>query len=364
MVPESRQALVVRVEANLARAARAFLTDAPHAYAGLDELIEVALVNQLNIEGFPLRSSALADDHNSAAAFPHVDPAVDKTVVHKRQRGPGDVPTTSSIIGDPTAALVEPQTPGDESLFVMTNRLSPIKVAARSLAVSSRETGNWPTIGDFHAQASAFARAVGLRLRAEGSRRWVGYPVAPDIAKAKERFVNSFTIIAAGGRARGPMSLLGLAAIIEESRPTKRSRGEKSTARPVLRVALTNAGWKLATLPCPLLGECDGETLSSAEATLLIDQILRAPRERDAIRGFLGLVRRSAGIQSRLDELMATRDSQKSADLVVAERAALVGRLTDLGLVLHEGRGAGGRVSLTSSGRELLDHLQREEKSA
>ena len=358
MVPESRQALVVRVEANLARAARAFLTEAPHAYAGLDELIEVALVNQLNIEGFPIRSSGRADE------FPHENPGVDQATVRKPERAPADVPTTSSVIGDPTAPLVEPQNPGDESLFVMTNRLSPVKVAARSLAVLSREAGTWPTIADFHAQASAFARAVGLRLRAEGTRRWVGYPVGPDIAKAKERFVNSFTITAAAGRARGPMSLLGLAAIIEESRSTKRSRGEKSTARPVLRVALTNAGWKLATLPCPLLGECDGDTLSSAEATLLTDQILRASRERDVIRGFLGLVRRSAGIQSRLDELMATRDSQKSADLVVAERAALVGRLTDLGLVLHEGRGTGARLSLTSSGRELLDHLQTEEKSA
>jgi hypothetical protein len=361
MNPESRQALVIRVEASLARAARAFLGRTRHGYASLDELVEVALLNQLSIEGFPLRES-MSGSPKMGVGAPLAEQGESDDALYRVQANPADATQTCATnLGQPKIALAEAQPAGDERLFVMTNRLSPIKIAARSLALCSSELSSWPTISSFQARASAFARTIGLRLRAEGSRRWVGYPVGRDTRKASERFVNSFTITtsAGRGRGRGPMALLGLAVLVDEVAP-KSSYGSKRSLRSDPHVALTEAGWKLANLPCSILDECDGGNLSPDEATLLTTQLMRAPRERDAIRVFLGLVRRSGGSQSRVDELMAAREPQKSADLLVAERAAIVGRLADLNVVLHEGRGSGAQIALTSFGRDLLTELQAE----
>jgi hypothetical protein len=117
-------------------------------------------------------------------------------------------------------------------------------------------------------------------------------------------------------------------------------------------------------LKSPLLdGETEG-TLSLEEAELLTAQVLSAPGEREAVVRFLGLVRRSAGSQRRVDELMAAAESHQSADLIVAHRAALVGRLSDIGLVDHTGRGDTARIVLTQRGLHLLKSINLRNQEA
>lgn len=351
MVPEPRQAILIRIDSIVARAARAFLAESGQGYAGLDELIEVALSNQLSAEGFQSvsRSKRLGERKSSGrASVAEVETATGPTM-----SAPGELGAAPPVPVVEGAAI-------DDSLFVMTNRLSPIKIAARALAIGVIELGEWPTLPDFHDRASAFAREIGTRLRREESRRWVGYPVGRDEAKARDRFVTSFTVSASGGRPRGPMVLLGLANVFIA--PAVSVAGSRKRERNSLRVGLTDVGWRLAALPSPVLNECDGMTLSTPEADVMALQILSAPREREVVRGFLGLVRRSAGSQARLDELMAAREPGKSADLLVAERAALVGRLSELGMIEHEGRGNEARVSLTPRGRDLQTKLHHEAK--
>lgn len=361
MVPESRQTLIIRLQSEIARAARAFVANSDGAYAGLDELVEVALVNQLSVEGFGFRNPANRSDgdisrHIDARISEQSNPPAIAQETKERPRLSG----TSVMDRAAPPSLAEPPQVGEEVLFVLTNRMSPIKVAARALAIAATESGAWPSIAEFHERASVLARHVGTQLRGDGSRRWVGYPIGKDSGKARERFINSFTITLPGGRARGPMALLGLAGPAPASE--QRKARAKSRTRAMPAVGLTEAGWQLAMMPSPILGECDGETLSSLEAELLTKLLLAVPRERSVVREFLALVRRAGGVQARLDELMAARESAKSADLVVAERAALVGRLVDLQLIHHEGRGADARINLTSAGRDLQKLLEREQK--
>jgi hypothetical protein len=363
MVPESRQTLIIRLQSEIARAARAFIANSGGSYAGLDELVEVALVNQLSVEGFDFRSPADRSIAEIERNIPESSSDASWPLANAQKTIERSLFSDGSALNDVVPpSLADPPQVVEEALFVLTNRMSPIKIAARALAIAATESGAWPGITEFHERASALARDIGVKLRRNGSRRWVGYPIGKDLGKARERFINSFTITLPGGRSRGPMALLGLAGPAPASEPRKAHAKSRTRALPA--VGLTEAGWQLAMMPSPILGECDGETLSSQEAGLLTKQLLSVPRERSAVCEFLALVRRAGGVQARVDELMAARESSKSADLVIAERAALVGRLADLQLIHHQGRGADARINLTTAGRDLQKLLEKEQREA
>ena len=330
-----RQTLVVRVDEALSRQVRAFLVNAQHGYGSLDEFIEVALTNQLNVEGESLLSlRELQLRRTSEGQTELVSTSQSEAAVDGGARAAG-----SALLNRPAPTaglpLAPDPSPSDQTLFVFTNRLSPIKVAARVLASLSLE-GSWPELERFRKAAAEAARELGLHLRATdrlqgeaAGRRWIAYPVGADVEKAKSRFVTSFTINAAtGAPASGPMALLALANIIED------------------RVALTRAGWRLAAAPSPLIDNSPGHTLSGPESEIFRAQIRMAPAEHAAVEEFLGLISRAQGAQPRLDELLQDARPEWSRDLVIAQRSAMLGRLADLGAVKVSGRGADALVQI------------------
>ena len=227
------------------------------------------------------------------------------------------------------------------TLLFLTNRLSPIKVAARVLA-SFTTGGSWPTVDEFQKRAGLVAREVGFRLREEdrvalngGLRRWIGYPIGEDAEGSLRRFVFSFAIELGQGGPSGPMWMLGLANLLAGN-----------------RVALTDAGWRLACAHSPVLDGGEG-TVSDAEAAIFREQLPLLRDELAASVEFLELVRRSGGAQSRLDGLLSARHADWTGNRVIAERGALLGRLGELGLLAIEGRGKGARIEVTALGRRF-----------
>ena len=224
---------------------------------------------------------------------------------------------------------------GSLPLPFLTNRLSPLKASVRALANLAASEGDWPRIRDFQAKAGHAARERGLQLRTEDQaagrrgrdKRSVAWPIGANPATALERFAYAFTLAIDGSRATGPLATLGLATVIDG------------------RVQLTEAGWELAAAPSPVLDGGDG-TLSRDEAVILLRQLRRSPAEREAIAEFLGAVRRAAGAQPRIDELLGVWHSDWSADQAAAQRSAMIGRLEELDLVSVSGRGANATVIL------------------
>jgi hypothetical protein len=262
--------------------------------------------------------------------------------------------SVSQLMGLPQPLQVSFAEPAFEprgSLQFLTNRLSPLKVATRVLAGMASEE-SWPKIEEFHARASAVAREVGFRLRADDQRfgrrgairRWVGYPVGDDAAGSMRRFVFSFTLEVNQDEVSGPMWLLGLANRVGD------------------RVALTEAGWRLAAAPSPILDGGEG-TFGELEAAIVRKQIAVAPDELRAAAEFLEVVRRSGGVQGRLDGLLGARHPDWTANRTIAERGALLGRLGDLGLIAVQGRGAGARIEVGPHAPEL-ENLRPREVSA
>ena len=245
-------------------------------------------------------------------------------------------PASGATASAPDALPTPTETRGQ--LSFLTNRLSPIKVAVTTLSALSEE-GTWPTIGEFQERAADLARTVGLRLRKEddqagrrgAARRWTGYPVGKDADAARGRYIASFTAVTRGDETRGPLMVLGLAEPVEGG-----------------RIALTEAGSELVYAVTPL-NEGIEATLSGQEIEIFRYRLRAARDEAAAITSFLGAVRHVAGDQTDLDALLATRHAEWSANRAQAERAAMLGRLGELGMIRVTGRGSDARIELLNT---------------
>ncbi len=310
------QSLVILIDSAVARRVRSFLGEQGHGYASLSEFAEVALLNQLETEQGARRESRAPADSSELSLSP-------------ASRGDLLAP-----IGDPPLELLEPAGVGD-ALFVLTNRLSPLKVAVRVLA-NLATTGRWPAARKFHDAAAAEARRLGMELRErdkrEGrsgpSRLSTGYPVGKDAQAALDRFVFSFAASLRDGTCVGPLATLGLANCLDG------------------RIGLTAAGWSLAAAPSPLLDGEGERTLSEEEAQILREQIRQAELEFAAVTEFISQVKRAAGKQGRVDELLSSAHSDWSADLTIAHRSAMLGRLSDAQALSVSGRGGAAIITL------------------
>lgn len=250
-----------------------------------------------------------------------------------------DVNPAALTLDAPTAPLAMPLAVdfdfGPLPLPFLTNRLSPLKASVRALANLAIAEGAWPRIRDFQAKAGHAARERGLKLRAEDQaagrrgrhKRSVAWPIGANPATALQRFAYAFTLTVDGSQATGPLATLGLATVVDG------------------RAQLTEAGWDLVAAPSPVLDGGNG-TLSRDEALILVRQLQNAPAEREAIAEFLRAVRRAAGAQPRVDELLGVWHSDWSSEQAAAQRSAMIGRLEELELVSVSGRGTNATIIL------------------
>jgi hypothetical protein len=321
-VPE-KQTLIVRLPPSLVREATA-RTQSTDAYRDLSELVETALRNQLALEGDSL------DEAAAVRAAPAPSPPDDYL------RLPGESPADIGLPADVQ----------DGALSPFTNRLFPLKIATRVLANSESDV----ELTEFQYRAAEVAQVVGRRLRAEDERagrrgldrRWVALPVGSK-ASTLDRFVNHFSILAdRAGRVGGPLAELGLASL----------HGFNEVGQPVL----TMRGWEFARAENPVLdGGGEGPTLGPAERDQLVSAIAADDAEVAAIGEFFSAVTESDGGVFGVHQRLQDAHDEWSWDQVVAQRAAMVGRLHDLGLATVEGKGPVARISVPS---DLMRRLE------
>ncbi len=332
MTSEGQQ-YVVSIPGSLARRARAVVEGSGQAYEDLNELIVVALENQLRIEA------------SSSPAPAGAEPTSDAT--QSTDYGLAD------LAGEPVARVsldgveldtVPPRGTGAR-LFVLTNRLSPVALGCRILLGLTVRDGP-PGLEHFLDEASRAARKLGLILRSQdqdssvsaADRRSVAWPVGDDEAKSVERFRWAFLLHPEGAADPGAMEELGLAV----------TRGRKAL--------LTDRGVALGAAASPLLGEVeDGWTLGPDQQKVLKDQLLSMPEERTEIAMVLSAVAgRDNGIaQEELDRHIAAAHDSWSRNQRVAHRAAMLGRLRELDILEVTGRGSAAIVK-TKEGAEAF----------
>jgi len=337
----SKQTFIVSMEAEAARRMRRFLSVGEHGYATISEFVEVAVLNQLSMEA-ARAGHKTTRDRAVALPSPHVDNGGLPTESEPALEAARGALASDALLARPAAAppseLLESSALSDEMLSSFTNRVSPMKIAVR-VAANLAALQGWPTVEEFHRESSATARQLGMLLRVRDGRdgrRSVGYPIGEDADKSISRYITSFTLVERDGRVSGPLIALGLAGIVDG------------------RVRLTRDGWRLAAAPSPLVDGAAGSTLSPAEAKILRDVIRRSRAEHESVREFLRIVRECNGSQAGIDRLLQERKKGWSRDMVVAHRAALVGRLAELEVVEAIGRGAGAIIRLLPGADDLL----------
>ena len=333
----TKQTFTVKLEAELARRAMHVVNLADRGYGSFEELVAVALENQLG-----------AETEDGASPVAEREPGAPPHALLVRPRGEA-----------PIGHLVGP-TGSNAGLFILTNRLSPLKVATRVLANLHPLVGRlgdqrrWPTVKTFRATAGHAARALGFDLQrrdraasvAARDKRATGYPVGRDERASFDRFAVSFTIGGGEENPSGPLAVLGLASVVDGD-----------------RVALTETGWRLAMMASPLLDDDDDDdgvgdraaTLSDDERRLLLQLVANAPGERAAIVELLRLVDETDGLQTAVDEQLGNRHPDWSTNRAMAHRSAIVGRLRELELLAVSGRGLRATLQIRPDGREFVE---------
>lgn len=232
----------------------------------------------------------------------------------------------------------------DDPLFMLTNRLSPMKVAMRVLVNLHLHSGP-PSIAEFRVAAGSAARLVGLLLRAEdeaferrdAAKRSVAYPHSADRTAALDGYADRFTVGIAGGKPVGPLLVLGLVAVEDH------------------KVFPTPAGWRIAKLPSPVLERVRGPLLTSDEAKFFRAQLHAALKERAAISFFVDAVRRAEGAQSIVDAFLSHRHADWDISRTTSQRSAMLGRLTEARIVEAEGRGPQTLIRLLAAAEQFSD---------
>ncbi len=331
------QPYLINLSPGLARRVRELLERADSPYRDISELAAVAIENQLQLHSMgspPIPTRATSDE----AGWQPPERA-------RGQTGTKEDPLLQLPI-DVQRVERRPAQGTGSALFVLTNRLNPIPVALRVLVALSR-SGSAPSIESFLDQASKRGRAIGLRLKQEDrevgrkgvDRRWIGWPVGDDEKKTIARFQRSFLLAVSGETVVGPLVDLGLAAC---------DHG---------RVYSTDAGVQLAIAPNPLLREADDQLLSQEQRQVLRAAVLTNKGEVAELASYLRELKTMPLPIRRIDNAFESLHPSWSENQLTAHKAAVLGRLRDLGVLNIEAEGFNYRVVMLPEAQHFVEEL-------
>ena len=325
--------LVSEIRPELHRQAQGLI---PERYSSFDELLNVALENQLLLEergpGPLARPDAPPGRSPSGSAPPSATTEADVQALDATQ----------------FSSLPEPPDPNVWSLPLLwgqINRFLPAMAGVRVLGHLQLEgAAKEVPLAIWHERAAAAATSLHAQLldldhqaqRRRGDLWSIGFP-SGDRASTR-RYANQF-LGRGSRRAPGAAEMIGLVAI--------RRDGEVATA------AITASGVELSVLENPVFDCTDpSETISETEADLFLQVLARQlPEERAFMALMAKLIEDTDSRVGLEQELIRQRpDIEKYASTM---RAGAIGRLHDLGFLSRTREGTKVRYSLSSRAAKL-----------
>lgn len=308
----------------------------PGRYESFDELLNVALENQLRLEErgpgpLAISDTRLGEEPPESASLSVATDA--------------DVQALDSA---QFSSLPEPPDPSSWSsslLWGQVNRLLPVMAGVRVLGhlLLEGEAEEVP-LAVWHERAAVAATSLHMQLldldqqaqRRRGDLWSIGFP-SGDRASTR-RYTNQF-LGRGSRRAPGAAEMIGLVVI--------RRDGEDVT------VAITASGVELSALENPALDDAEpAETISEAEANLFLQVLARQlPEEREFMALMARLIEDTDSRVALEQELIRHRpDLEKYASTM---RAGAIGRLHDLGFLSRTREGTKVRYSLSPRAAKL-----------
>ena len=265
---------------------------------------------------------------------------------------------------DPSPDLFGPgqSVPVDRWLFGQYNRLLPAKVSVRALCVAASAEGRDSLkLESISARIAETAAIFGDHLRRLDSNAGVhrddamstAFPeTGADGQKGRVRYQNHFVGHTVKGEQGGLLVGLKLAVIqVVKNKPC---------------ILPTKAGWNFALLENPVLDNVasGNERFTSAERNFLLQHVRSfVSAERFAYYVILEMLLRGVispeAMTTELFKLLSPgRKSEEAKEFVNTQRSGVLGRMTDLGLIVHDRNGRNVNRIITPEGESFFGAIK------
>lgn len=291
-------------------------------------------------------------------------PAFSLSGIIKRTTNGAPLPNDSFVNGQ--------EIPLDRWIFGQHNKLLPVKASCRALArmLSLESTSGGVPLSKAAADIASDAVKLGDYLRMLESRSTltrdesisVAFPYSdsPNGDKSRLRYANQFVAsLTTHGKLSGLLVDLKL---INQDHSKNR------------RLLLTDQGWQFALLSNPILDSgsyaARQEKFSGEEVELLVEHIrLHVPTEDFAYRAVLNAIFSGANTPDQLDEALGRYVSERQEKpftkaFVTTQRAGVISRMSDLGLVQRSRDGVKVTYVVSGRGSEFLSRMGTERLTA
>ena len=241
-------------------------------------------------------------------------------------------------------------------LWGQINKIFPVKFAVRYLYNLLKDGAESIALEEFYKKVSALGREVGSFLLQEdnsnGRRRderfSIAFPIGEEKSKSFSRFCSQFV-----GYKRTDGILGGALFVLKFANLKTDNRN--------LRIGITKNGVQFARIKNPIFDErTDGRILSDEEISFYLDHIIKkVPGEASAFFLILNLISRGVKGRDALNEKIKRTIANWSDDIVNTQRAGVISRLYELGLIAKYREGIFVEYSITEKGKEYLEKYEK-----
>jgi hypothetical protein len=321
-------------------------------YSGVDEFLEVAIFNQLNLEKEPITGNPILDPEKQSEPINDVTVEKDRTYSKVKK---SIVLKTSQLVelssNYDDVVIIEP--PDEDKvtsgiLWGQYNKIFPIKLTTRILANLLKEN-NEISLNEFKEIASDAARRLGISIldidkskrRKKGERLSTALPMGDDPYKSMTRFKNHFIgDVDRKGMLFGAPFKLKFINVVER------------------KIGITKYGLSFAQLRNPLLDDNikSNNSLSKDEIIFYIDHIFKnIIEESNGMLDILEGVKYGNNDPEKLTRYILSKNDRLQESEGSITRTGLVSRMIELELITSTRIGMRQiEYVLTPSGMELL----------
>lgn len=335
-------------------------------YLDLAQFIDTAVENQLHIERSDTTKEYLVpQSHINADAVPSSQSDKGETAKTSVQEALGKnclaLSSFSHVINtveppkDSDLRFIFPDAgPEKNWLWGQVNRIFPVKIGIRHLAamLGENSTIDLNAFREKELRGPAFLEArLSIYEKSHGVDRdkciSTGLPgAAAEDYKSHDRYKNQFlAVYRKDGKLDGALPLHKFVNIVLEN------------GKP--RIGITKAGLEFALLENPVLDKEDfSVSLSDAEKDFYIAHMrCNMPGEYDGVRWILSVIKEGKSrdeINSAMKEYFGTAWNNPSAEFITTQRAGMIARISELGLITKEKSGVKVRYFVSEKGLSLI----------
>lgn len=315
-------------------------------YEDIHSFILTAIENQIYIENQPI-ASPISDFSESTRKEKLNMPSLTN-----------QLDSNSSIV---TVLEPQPEALNAETLWVLHNRIFPIKVSLRvllNILESNPANDGYVDLISVQEAAVEEARKVGHILskmdksyhRLHGEKLSAGLPSGTK-DPARDRFKLNFV-----GSINSKNRLGGAPAILHFINITRDQKGQS-------QIGITKSGFEFATIENPVLDKEDyTRTLSEEESNFYLKHISeKLPKEYSISVNILKAISDGHNTPNELTDVTLKTKSDLKKDEAQTIRASLISRLFELGLLTRKRTGLNVTYFLTGKSTDLLKKILSEE---